>query len=677
MKNQPVTVHLVMALVISLLFLANPLSTCVAQQDNQRLEYFKERLEAAIWDRDAYINQTEAEYNNLLNTVSQMAAEKEGLAIKEHAKFISAQEQNISSVYEGKNGRHDPKNVSRPGYRPNVTEKSLAFYEYIKDKEERGEDLTSADKFTRALMISSRRWPDAPELADSELVTWDNLHYFIAAGQIEWDVPLPENVVKFRQYYHSLSPEDRERLWVARMMYQTYTRQGFDMRSDEQRAKDRQQVEIIPLEEPCFDSLLAGHLETDPQYQALRNRIKSIESTRHENQRRVEELQDLVNQYEYVENTSDVDFSDLPEVIAEVKDEREQEGPGPAESRDDDISTFVNDLVDSIIRIAQGGFGAAEPVSEPDPELDPGPAPHDPNLEMPGEWFFPRPYGDIYDAGHLVIDDLGDEYEKQPDGSWVATGENYGPLPSEYWPDYLPDQDYAVAVRIDGERYQTYTIEKGSETVEHTFSAQATEPGEYTFAWSFGDGRDYSENIRQGSRSGGRITYTNITEDRSLTLGVRLINPEGEVLSRDQVTLNFVLAEEAPHETEHRQDILNVCNEWIRSDSGGSGTTITAYDISELPPETNFDMRFDAMSIPDKFIVEYEGAVVYDSGWRGSSTSMGDPSLYPGGLSGGGRGEASAMFEKNNSNSFTVTVIGPEPGTAWNYELRANCPPLS
>lgn len=669
MKSPPVTIRLMVALVVCLLLTASSISICAAQQDNQRLEYYKERLEAAIWDRDRYISETEAEYNNLLDTVSQIAAERETLALQEHAEFISAQEQKLDPGHEKKNGLHEQNNVSRPGYRLEVTEKSQAFYEYIKAKEERGEELSSADKFMRALMISSRRWPEVPEPVDlsSGLVTWENYPYFQVAGLTELETPHTEETERFRQYYHSLSPEDRERLWVAGMMYRTYARMGFDMRSDEQREKEQQQVQVLPVEEPCFDSLLAGHLEADPQYQALRNRIASIERTRNENQRRVEELQDLVNYYKYVGNTSDVDFSDIQEVTEEVKEERGQEGLGAPESGNGFLSTVINDIVDSIVRIAQGGFGAEEPVQET--------ALIDSNLEMPGEWFFPRPYGDIYDSGHLIIDDLGDEYEKQPDGSWVATGENYGPLPPEYWPDSLPSQDYQVAVTIDGERHLTYTLEEGYESVEHIFSAQATQPGEYTFAWSFGDGRDYSG--KTGSRSGGRITYDNITEDKTLTLSVRLIDAEGEVLDTDQVTISFVLTEETPHETEHRQDILNVCNKWIRSDSGGSGTTITVYDISELPPETSFDMRFNAMNIPDKFIVEYEGAVVYDSGWRGSSTGIGDPNLYPGGLSGGGQGEARAMFEKNNSDSFTVTVIGPEPNTAWNYELRANCPPLS
>ncbi len=86
-------------------------------------------------------------------------------------------------------------------------------------------------------------------------------------------------------------------------------------------------------------------------------------------------------------------------------------------------------------------------------------------------------------------------------------------------------------------------------------------------------------------------------------------------------------------------------------------------------------MRFNAYSIPDRFIVEYEGVEVYDSNWRDSqSRADQNPGLYPGGLSGSGAGSISEMFKKNNQDSFTVIVEGPESGTAWDYEIKANCP---
>jgi len=659
MKNQTVAIRLVVALVICLLLLANFTSICTAQQDNQRLAYYKERLENAIWDRDNYFNQTQAEYNNLINTVTQIASEKEVLAIDEYLEYLE-EKKHRERDYEEESRRHIYDNPSRPGYRSRVTPYSLKFYDYYNAKKESGEDLSSADKFMKLVYIANRQWPDIPDGVDTL-----GKH---GLGDIGTDTPHTTESEHFRQYFHNLSPEDRG--VGVRAMFLTYVRRGKDMRSDEQREIELDGIidrdlakEYNIVQRPYYEILYENLLKEDEQYQALLNRIRSIDREMITNILRVNRLQDLVNQYKYVDQTSDVDYSDIQEVIEEVKGEREQESPGAPEGSNGFISNIIKDIIDTIDRIAQGGFGAAEPVEEA--------ASHDPNLEMPGEWAFPRPYGDIYDSGHLIIDDLGDEYEKQPDGSWVATGENYGPLLPEFWPDPVAGPDDQIAVTIDGERNVVYTLEEGDQSVEHTFSALATEPGEYTYAWSFGDGRDYSENPGQGRRSGGRITYDSITEGKTLTLRVRLIDSQGEFLGSDQVTVSFVVDEEAD-DTENRQDILNVCGEWIRSGSGGAGRTITTYDISELPPTTDFDMRFNAMSIPDKFIVEYEGTVVYDSGWRGSS--MGNPDLYPGGLSGGGQGEARAMFEKNNSNSFTVTVIGPEPDTAWNYELRANCP---
>ncbi len=87
-------------------------------------------------------------------------------------------------------------------------------------------------------------------------------------------------------------------------------------------------------------------------------------------------------------------------------------------------------------------------------------------------------------------------------------------------------------------------------------------------------------------------------------------------------------------------------------------------------------MEFDAKYEPDKFIVEYEGTVIFDSGWRGAQSSYEkNPGLYPGGLSGPGKGTQANMFAKNRDDAFVVTVIGPASSTLWDFKLRANCPP--
>jgi surface antigen len=127
-------------------------------------------------------------------------------------------------------------------------------------------------------------------------------------------------------------------------------------------------------------------------------------------------------------------------------------------------------------------------------------------------------------------------------------------------------------------------------------------------------------------------------------------------------------------DTEKREKVLNVCDEWTVANSGGYGITIDRWDISGLPSGTVFDIRFNTFRVPDKIVIEYEGATVYDSGWRGQQSYIDrNPDLYPGGLFGPGKDEARSSFTKRSEDSFTVTVYGPENNTKWNYQMRARC----
>ncbi len=146
-----------------------------------------------------------------------------------------------------------------------------------------------------------------------------------------------------------------------------------------------------------------------------------------------------------------------------------------------------------------------------------------------------------------------------------------------------------------------------------------------------------------------------------------------ERIAAEQIVVNI---KEALEDIDIRYDEIDICGQWKASKSGGAGTTVTHVDISKLPVGASFDMKFDAFSVPDKFIVEYEGAVIFDSGWRGDQSYVEtNPGLYPGGLSGSGAGTQAAMFNKNREDVFVVTVIGPESGTAWDYSIMASCPP--
>jgi len=120
---------------------------------------------------------------------------------------------------------------------------------------------------------------------------------------------------------------------------------------------------------------------------------------------------------------------------------------------------------------------------------------------------------------------------------------------------------------------------------------------------------------------------------------------------------------------EIRDKTLDVCDVWSAAQSGGYGTTVDNWDISAIPSNAIFDIKYNAQSVPDKYTVEYAGATKLDTGWRGSSSYNGDP-LYPGGISGPGAGQADNIFTRSSLDSFRVTVFGPENGTSWDYQVR-------
>jgi hypothetical protein len=120
---------------------------------------------------------------------------------------------------------------------------------------------------------------------------------------------------------------------------------------------------------------------------------------------------------------------------------------------------------------------------------------------------------------------------------------------------------------------------------------------------------------------------------------------------------------------------LDVCGTWSASQSGGFGVTVDTWDISEIPVGSSFDIRFDALNQPDKYVVEYPvGNQVYDSGWRGLQSVYNNASRYPEfqpeGVVGPGQGQEDDIFVKGAQNSFRVVVTGPQAGTIWYYDIR-------
>jgi len=92
----------------------------------------------------------------------------------------------------------------------------------------------------------------------------------------------------------------------------------------------------------------------------------------------------------------------------------------------------------------------------------------------------------------------------------------------------------------------------------------------------------------------------------------------------------------------------------IEAEAGGAGTTVTTHTF----PSDELDLQFDyqAYSVPDEFIVEMNGTVVYETGGQVSGTGK-----Y-------------CFTKPAGTRDIEVTVNGPH-GTAWRYTLKCQCDP--
>lgn len=169
---------------------------------------------------------------------------------------------------------------------------------------------------------------------------------------------------------------------------------------------------------------------------------------------------------------------------------------------------------------------------------------------------------------------------------------------------------------------------------------------------------------------------TDLSNNRS-SATVTVVAPPGKY---DLAVTKTVTVQEISQEEieigERRTEVLNECNTWKAAQSGGYLGTEDTWDISAMPVGTVFDFRYNAYSVPDRFVVQYPaGVTVLDTGWRGEQSYVDNkPHLYPGGLAGSGGGQVDGIFTKGQANSFKVIVYGPEEDTRWEYEVRGNCP---
>jgi hypothetical protein len=84
-------------------------------------------------------------------------------------------------------------------------------------------------------------------------------------------------------------------------------------------------------------------------------------------------------------------------------------------------------------------------------------------------------------------------------------------------------------------------------------------------------------------------------------------------------------------------------------------------------------LNYNAFSIPDKFVVSWNGNTVIDTGFRGSDTYNADLNAlgYPD-VSGVAEGSASFTKTTSSPSTATLTVTAPLDGTFWIAELK--CP---
>ncbi len=225
-----------------------------------------------------------------------------------------------------------------------------------------------------------------------------------------------------------------------------------------------------------------------------------------------------------------------------------------------------------------------------------------------------------------------------------------------------------VALTIDpslisgGEVDDTYTF---------TFNASGipTDVTSVTFEWNFASGSPNATGQETVSVSAGLASVTVAhTYTRIGSFGLVVVLRDGAGILA-QATGSVTIGE-----TTDREEELTACDVWKAAQSGGYGLTVDVWDISTIPTGAIFDIRYDALSQPDKYVIEYPiGTLVHDTGWRGSSSFDGQPE-YPGGVVGPGQGEALGIFTKGTVDDFRVTVYGGEPGTIWYYDIRCRLP---
>lgn len=121
---------------------------------------------------------------------------------------------------------------------------------------------------------------------------------------------------------------------------------------------------------------------------------------------------------------------------------------------------------------------------------------------------------------------------------------------------------------------------------------------------------------------------------------------------------------------------VTTCNTQL-SYSGGE-TFPSEYNITLGSTTGVVTLTFDAQDIPDKFIIEYDGAEVINTGYRGLTIYQGDlnsalaaKGLSPESITSPGNGTAT-FTKSTTTTTATLKVFSPLPSTVWTATL--SCP---
>lgn len=104
--------------------------------------------------------------------------------------------------------------------------------------------------------------------------------------------------------------------------------------------------------------------------------------------------------------------------------------------------------------------------------------------------------------------------------------------------------------------------------------------------------------------------------------------------------------------------------------AGGTSIEVIKVETTGTTDAVSITGNYDALNIPDKFVLTYEDNIIYDTGFRGNTSYSNQlTAMGYGPVVGPGKGSFVVTKPKGTTNYFYLSVIAPLPGTAWTIQL--------